>query len=71
MKDDKIASSKAHSGQRYVFNGLNAQPVFEMENNVGLPGLNEGEVLVRVRAATICMSDIHTVCGMRVEPTPR
>jgi threonine dehydrogenase-like Zn-dependent dehydrogenase len=27
--------------------------------------------LVKVRAATICLSDIHTVCGNRIEPTPR
>ena len=57
--------------QRQIFHGTNSKPMFEMEPNVRLPTLNEGEVLVKVRAATICMSDIHTVCGLRVEPTPR
>jgi NADPH:quinone reductase-like Zn-dependent oxidoreductase len=63
--------AESTTGQRFVFNGVNAQPMFQMEERVGLPVLAEGEVLVRVRAATICMSDIHTVSGMRVEPTPR
>lgn len=42
-----------------------------MESGLTLPELKEGEVLVKVRAATICLSDIHTVCGTRTEPTPR
>lgn len=42
-----------------------------MESGLILPELKEGEVLVKVRAATICLSDIHTVCGTRIEPTPR
>ena len=42
-----------------------------MENKVKLPALSDGEVLVKVRAATICISDIHTVTGARIEPTPR
>lgn len=58
------------NADRYVFNGVDAKPMFNIESDVNLPKLNEGEVLVRVRAATICLSDIHTVCGMRKEPTP-
>ena len=58
-------------GQRFVFKGVNENPMLEMESNLKLPGLNEGEVLVKVRAATICQSDIHTVNGTRIEPTPR
>lgn len=53
-----------------MFQGPNAVPQFEMENKVNIPLIGEGEVLVRVRAATICLSDIHTVCGTRIEPTP-
>lgn len=45
--------------------------MFAMERDVELPKLGEGEVLVKVRAATICISDIHTVTGARIEPTPR
>lgn len=44
--------------------------MFAMERDVELPKLGEGEVLVKVRAATICISDIHTVTGARIEPTP-
>lgn len=61
---------KEKNGSRYVFNGTNAKPMFEMEETK-LPILNDGEVLVKVRTATICLSDLHTVCGTRVEPTPR
>ena len=44
--------------------------MFNLED-AKLPELNLGEILVKVRAATICLSDIHTVCGNRIEPTPR
>ena len=60
---DKLAS-------RYVFHGAHVTPPFDMQANMSVPKLDEGEVLVRVRSATICLSDIHTVCGSRVEPTP-
>jgi threonine dehydrogenase-like Zn-dependent dehydrogenase len=62
-------NSKTHA-QRYVFNGVGSMPMFYKEN-LDLPSLNDGEVLVKVRTATICLSDIHTVCGTRTEPTPR
>ena len=58
-------------GNRYVFNGTTSDPMFDMQNNLNLPKIEDGEVLVKVRAATICLSDIHTVCGARIEPTPR
>jgi len=58
------------TGNRHVFNGHTNEPMFEMENKVKLPALSDGEVLVKVRAATICISDIHTVTGARIEPTP-
>lgn len=57
-------------GQRVVFNGPKAQPMFTHEHSLDLPALEQGETLVKVRAATICLSDIHTVCGTRTEPTP-
>ena len=37
---------------------------------VSLPELQEGEVLVRVLYATICTSDLHTYTGRRSGPTP-
>ena len=59
-----------HMANRFVFQGVEAKPMFEMESTLDLPQLNDGEVLVKVKAATICLSDIHTVCGTRSEPTP-
>jgi len=32
--------------------------------------LREGEVLMKLHAATICGSDLHTIAGKRMEPTP-
>jgi D-arabinose 1-dehydrogenase-like Zn-dependent alcohol dehydrogenase len=63
-------SNNENAGLRYIFNGTNAKPMFHIEK-VPLPELNDGEILVKVRTATICLSDIHTVCGTRIEPTPR
>lgn len=37
---------------------------------VDVPHLGEGETLVRVRLATVCGSDLHTVTGRRVAPCP-
>ncbi|HRW10043.1 MAG TPA: zinc-binding dehydrogenase [Caldilineaceae bacterium] len=34
------------------------------------PQLNDREILVKIRLATICGSDLHTVAGERQEPTP-
>lgn len=37
---------------------------------VPVPVLGDGEVLVRVRLATVCGSDLHTVSGRRPAPCP-
>ena len=37
---------------------------------VAVPPLREGETLVRVRLATVCGSDLHTVTGRRPAPCP-
>ncbi|MGE2726383.1 zinc-binding dehydrogenase [Mycolicibacterium pulveris] len=37
---------------------------------VALPDVGEGETLVRVRLATVCGSDLHTVAGRRPAPVP-
>lgn len=71
IKTQTRCQHNAPNGTRQVFKGHKEEPMFEMESNVHLPKLEEGEVLVKVRAATICISDIHTVCGTRIEPTPR
>jgi threonine dehydrogenase-like Zn-dependent dehydrogenase len=57
---------------RFIFNGIDdPNNIFEYESNLKLPRIDEGEVLVKVLASTICLSDIHTVTGARIEPTPR
>eukprot|EP00927_Polykrikos_kofoidii_P044483 TRINITY_DN38437_c0_g1_i1.p1 TRINITY_DN38437_c0_g1~~TRINITY_DN38437_c0_g1_i1.p1 ORF type:complete len:427 (+),score=57.27 TRINITY_DN38437_c0_g1_i1:45-1325(+) len=51
-----------------IFHGANKP--FELRE-IPLPDkLNEGEMLVRLEAATICGSDLHTVSGKRQEPVP-
>ena len=62
--------SSASVGARTVFNGTEAEPMFHAET-VPLPVLGPGEILVKVRLASICMSDVHTITGQRTEPTPR
>ncbi|CAM4775092.1 unnamed protein product [Rotaria magnacalcarata] len=56
-------------GERVVFNGLNSEEMFSSEITP-LPELAPGEILVKVRLASICMSDVYTVTGQRIEPTP-
>ena len=38
--------------------------------NIKIPDLNEGEILGKILAATICGSDLHTLCGKRQEAFP-
>ena len=50
-----------------LFNG----PETELEiTEVQPPSLQEGEILVRVLACTLCRSDLHTHAGRRHGPTP-
>ncbi|UJR35518.1 hypothetical protein I4U23_028272 [Adineta vaga] len=57
------------SGARTVFTGLDSKTMFVAQNTL-LPELAPGEILVKVRLASICMSDVHTITGHRIEPTP-
>jgi alcohol dehydrogenase len=38
--------------------------------NVSIPALKEGEILVRNEFTTLCRSDLNTFSGKRTEPTP-
>ena len=74
------------TGTRTIFNGIKSENIFAAQT-VPLPALAQGEILVKVieyswsscdvfvqfkvRLASICMSDVHTITGQRVEPTPR
>ncbi|CAF4536982.1 unnamed protein product [Rotaria sp. Silwood1] len=64
-------AEKAHSvsGVRSVFNGIGSQTMFAAQTGF-IPDLTAGEILVKVRLASICMSDVHTITGQRIEPTP-
>ena len=42
-----------------------------MREVVAIPRLKSGEILGKVRMATICGSDLHTISGKRKEATPR
>jgi alcohol dehydrogenase len=53
--------------QVVVFDGA-GQPLRRLA--VPLPALRPGEVLVRVRACTLCGSDLHTYAGRRRAPLP-
>ena len=56
------------SGTRVIFHGPKIEQVVETAE---LPEIQEGEILGKVRSATICGSDLHTILGRRKEPTPR
>ena len=55
-----------------VFNGLTPEvtPILS-QATFDLPkSLQDGQVLVKLEGATLCNSDLHTLSGRRVEPTP-
>ena len=61
--DEKVA-------KRLVFMGPDKQPFYILEN-VSIPSLQSGQILAKIRLATICGSDLHTITGKRREATPR
>ena len=50
-----------------VFHGQDSQLTLEQ---IQIPSLGPGQVLVRILACALCRSDLHTISGRRVEPTP-
>lgn len=80
-------TASALSGARTIFNGVNAETVFTAQTaplpelSVGeiLVKVKRREKKTnvsdffssKVRLASICMSDVHTITGQRIEPTPR
>ena len=61
-------SATSTEGQRVIFHG----PEKDLETEfAGLPEIGEGEILGKMKAATICGSDLHTIIGRRTEPVPR
>lgn len=62
------AMDNSSTAQRAVFRGPKTPLQTEFAN---VPKIEEGEILGKVKAATICGSDLHTIIGRRQEPTPR
>lgn len=58
------------TAMRIVFLGSHAEPCL-IQEVVAIPKLKSGEILGKVRMATICGSDLHTISGKRIEATPR
>jgi hypothetical protein len=75
------------SGVRNVFHGINSEQMFTAETvplpelGVGeilvkvIKCLFDKRIVLmdysKVRLASICLSDVHTITGQRTEPTPR
>ena len=57
-RETRAARSSSSAGQPLVFRDLPT------------PSPGPGEALVRIECCTICASDLHTVTGARIEPTP-
>ncbi|CAF1450565.1 unnamed protein product [Adineta steineri] len=69
MTRDQDTDTDSLVGARTVFNGTQSTEMFS-EETVPLPELGPGEILAKIRLASICMSDVHTIRGQRIEPTP-
>lgn len=55
------------AGNIVVFNKANEPLKLQ---NIELPALKTGEILIKNAYTTICGSDLHTFCGLRQEKTP-
>ncbi|XP_038072858.1 L-threonine 3-dehydrogenase-like [Patiria miniata] len=55
--------------RRTVFLGAQKCPQYIIDN-VAIPEISAGQVLAKIRLATICGSDVHTMQGKRIEETP-
>lgn len=55
---------------RVVFLGAGREPSLFHEF-CPIPDLRDGEILAKIRLATICGSDVHTITGKRAEAVPR
>ncbi len=60
----------ASLAERCVFVGAE-RDVNLLHEECAMPQISDGEILAKVRLATICGSDLHTISGKRKEATPR
>ncbi|CAB4001770.1 alcohol dehydrogenase [Paramuricea clavata] len=67
MLSVRVDNATSTGAQRVVFHG----PKKLLQTEIaGIPEIGEGEILGKIRAATICGSDLHTIIGRRQEPVP-
>ncbi|XP_068693636.1 L-threonine 3-dehydrogenase-like isoform X2 [Montipora foliosa] len=59
----------SNRARRVVFLGSHVDP-FLIQEEVPIPELKSGEILGKIRMATICGSDLHTISGRRKEAVP-
>ena len=62
--------SIAVMAERVIFVGHEKDPSLIIDE-CAIPDITDGQILARIRLATICGSDLHTIQGKRVEATPR
>lgn len=48
---------------RVIFTGLDHNPTWVFDKVTDSPKVRENQVLLRIRLATICGSDMHTILG--------
>ena len=72
MLDDWYLSTTAMASTvaRCVFLGPHKELSLLYEE-CPMPQISDGEILAKIRLATICGSDLHTLAGTRREATPR
>ena len=68
MLSSQVDGATSTTAQRVIFYGAKKQLKSEMAQ---VPDIGEGEILGKIKAATICGSDLHTIIGRRQEPVPR
>ena len=65
-----FTTGMASNAARCVFVGAD-KGVSLLYEECSMPEISDGEILAKVRLATICGSDLHTISGKRKTPTPR
>ena len=63
-------TGKMSNASQVVFVGADKKPSL-LHDTKNVPTIKDGEVLAKIRLATICGSDLHTILGKRQEATPR
>ena len=64
-----MSQDTGNMARRFVFLGSQSEPCI-IQEVVSIPKLKSGEILGKMRMATICKSDLHTISGRRKKATP-